>query len=375
MSDPTFTRARNALIPTARIVRAMMVAKGDPMAAYAFADAKPHWANHPEIRETLEKAITAPMSTASDAASLWSRVGRQVSDALQPLTIFGRLQSQMRRLPFRTRVIFSADSTEARFVGEATTGAGSAATSTPITKLSFSEDGTFAAANLDFAKLSLIAVHTAELARVGPKGTDEHIAGELLRSLIKGLDTQFVDPSRLFDAAREAPASVTSAGTVIDSTGSTLAAIDNDLGLMVNALVDAGMPLTSAHWVMSPITASSLARLRGSSGAPAFPGIGANGGELLGLPVLCSAACAAAGSPGERFLALIEASEISYADDSGASIEYTTQADLEMSDGPTGTATTLRSLWQSDLAACRVTKFVNWVARDGAAAVLRNVAY
>lgn len=144
---------------------------------------------------------------------------------------------------------------------------------------------------------------------------------------------------------------------------------------MVNALVDAGMPLTSAHWVMSPITAASLARLRGSSGAPAYPGIGANGGELLGLPVVCSAACAAAGSPGERFIALIEASEITYADDGGASIEHTTQADLEMSDGPTGTATTLRSLWQNDLAACRVTKFVNWVARPGASAVLRNVNF
>jgi Phage capsid family len=370
-----YLRGRNQLIGVARAARSLMIAKGDVLQAHAFAAAKPWQNDSPEVESILQKAATAPLSTASDYAALWLPVGKKLCEALRPLTVFGRLQPLMRRVPFRTRVILSSDTTEARFVGEAKTAAGSAATSIPAAALSFTQNGEIDTANMNYATIALISVFTNELVRTGPVGSDQFIAGELLRGLIAGLDKQFVDPGRLYDAAREAPASITSAGTVLNSTGTTLSAIDTDLGLMVGALDSAGMNMSSAHWIMSPVTGAYLARLRGTSGAPAFPDVGALGGTLLGLPVLTSAACNAGGSPGERFICLVEAAEVTYADDDGASVEFSSQASLEMSDTPTGTATTLRALWQNDLTAVMVKRYVNWQSRTGAAAVLRNVNY
>lgn len=375
MNELDFIRGRNQLIPLARMVRSLLVGKGDPMQAHAFAMNQPRWSDTPEVPVLLAKAISDPLSSADDSGGPHKRFGAQIAEALRPLTVFGRLQPYARRVPFNTPVVFSADATEARFVGEATAGSGSSGSSTPVTKLEFSQAGEPNTAQMVLAKLGIIAVHSADLVRRGPPGTDEFIAGELLRSLVAGLDRQFIDPGRTYDAARQAPASVTSGGTVLSSSGSSLADVDSDLGQLIDSLVSYGMDLTTAHWVLSPTTATALARMRGTGGALAYPGIGARGGELLGLPALTSAACAAEGSPGESIIALVQADQVTYADDGGTQVDYSSQAALEMDGAPTGGHQQLRSLWQHGLAAARVYRYMNWQARAGAAAALTNVNF
>ena len=163
---------------------------------------------------------------------------------------------------------------------------------------------------------------------------------------------------------------------MFSSSGSDIASIDHDLGLMIGSLVAAECPLSTACWIMSPITATALALRRGTDGAPAYPQVTARGGFLIGLPVLVSTVCAASGSPGERFIALVEQSEILVADDGGGDVQLATRAALQMNDAPAAGAAQLVSLWSSDMVGLRLLRYVNWARRrTGAACVLRDVTY
>jgi HK97 family phage major capsid protein len=185
----------------------------------------------------------------------------------------------------------------------------------------------------------------------------------------------FIDPAN-GGVPETTPASVTHNGAKITSTGSSVTQIDADLTSAIQALVNAEMPLSTATWVMAPTTAAALSLKRGSGGAPAYPGITVRGGSLCGLPVLTSTSCTATGSPGERFIALVEAGDILYADDGQAEISISGEATLQMNDAPSGGDQQGVSLWQNGLAAIRATRFVNWQARrSGAAAVIESVSY
>jgi len=87
---------------------------------------------------------------------------------------------------------------------------------------------------------------------------------------------------------------------------------------------------------MAQETASHLALLRGTGGAAAYPSITPQGGSLLGLPVLISSVCELDQSPTSRFIALLNPSQIFYADE-GIELSATNQGALEMLDNPTNT--------------------------------------
>ncbi len=89
-----------------------------------------------------------------------------------------------------------------------------------------------------------------------------------------------------------------------------------------------------------------------------------------------STAIAASGSPGERFIVLMDAAEIALADDGESTISFSQNAALQMSDTPSTGAQPLLSLWQHNLVGIRGERFTNFVVRrPGAVAVLRNVTY
>ena len=171
------------------------------------------------------------------------------------------------------------------------------------------------------------------------------------------------------------PASVTSSATPISSSGSDLTSIDADLEALVNALSDAGSDLSAATWVLHPRSAVYLSRLRGSGGAPAFPGIGARGGQLLGMPVLTSRNVPVAGDThASTIVALVDPSMISVSDDGGSEVGVSLHSAVEMSDTPATGAVSQISLWQNDLAGLRVLRECNWKLRQpGGAQVLTAV--
>ena len=132
---------------------------------------------------------------------------------------------------------------------------------------------------------------------------------------------------------------------------------------------------------MRPRTAIYPSTLRGSGGAPAFPGIGANGGELLGLRVLTSTNVSEGNSNGDVSFVLVDADHFVYGDE-GASVSLSNQAMVEMSDTPTGATDTpvgsfaeRVSLWQQHATAVKVVRRCSFKMRKATVAVIDGVAY
>lgn len=330
------------------------VCRGDPMAGERYAAEKGYIAV-----QMACKALINPVDQAAVDNAL-APIVYDLAAMLRPMIVIGKMTGT-RRAPFRTRLLVQHVGGSGAWVGENKP--------VPVSAAGINEDTV-----LDPMKVAAIRVLTTELMRAAVAGSDALIAADCASSLVEAMDRAFVDPANGGDA--ETPASIASGAPAFSSSGSSIASIDHDFGLLVGALVAAGMSLATATWIMSPITATSLALLRGDSGAPAFPLVSAKGGSLLGLPIITSTACAASGSPGERFLLLVEQSEILVADDNGGSIELATSASLQMNDAPLDGATSLVSLWQKNLVGLKTTRHVNFRRRrTGAVAVLRDLTY
>jgi hypothetical protein len=128
---------------------------------------------------------------------------------------------------------------------------------------------------------------------------------------------------------------------------------------------------------MRPRTATYLSRLRGTGGAPAYPGIGAKGGVLLGLPVITSANVpvrAVTGDP--SYIVLLDASAVALADDGESRLNVSLNASVQLDDAAAPGAQNLASLWQLGLLGIRAERIVNWkLRRAGFVQVLDGVTY
>ena len=337
-----------------RFIQALASARGDIMGAQQVASAR-GWTS----TSFALKALMMPL-TQAELGSALSPISNDVAEVLRPLTIIGRLQG-LRRVPFNTKLLTADVGGAGDWVYESEP--------IPVRAADFS-----VTAILDAKKVAGIRVLTEELVRHAETGSDETVANDAAGGIVEALDGAFIDPANGGTLAK--PASITYGATAYSSSGSTISAIDADLGKLLRVLIDAEMSLASAAWLMAPTTAVTLSLTRGTSGDAAYPGMTARGGALLGLPVLTSTSIEASGSPGERFIALAEASEIYIADDGRASIDLSTAAAVQMNDAPASGAQQLVSLWQLGMVGIKVTRFANWHRRrDGAVAVLRDVTY
>lgn len=344
-----------------RFVRCLAVAKGDLLAAEAYAAGQGLWRSTPEVERAL-KSLVGPVEMGGMESAL-QPIGRDLAAYLRPRTVLGRLQGTQ-RVPFKVRLLSQTSGASAAWTQEGEP--------LPVTKLDITDRGV----QLEPLKLGCIGVITSELARHSGPMADTLVAADATAGIIEATDRQLIDPAA-GGIADVSPASLTHGATSFESRGQTVAAIDSDLKDMLGTLTGAELNLQTAAWVMHPTSATHLASMRGAgSDSLAYPGMTARGGTLMGLPVLTSTACTASGSPGERFIALIEASEVLVADDGDATIDISDRVALQMNDAPSTGAQQLVSLWQAGLMGVRVRRYVNWKTRRSAAvAVLRSVGF
>lgn len=281
--------------------------------------------------------------------------------ALAPRTVLGRLRT--RAAPMNTRVVTQTQRPVAHWVAQGAP--------KPLAASGFA-----ALDPLTPRKCAVIVVVSDELARLANPRDVAELQRTLTDAVAAGLDSAFIDPG--LGASSSHPGSLTHADTVeavIESSGSTPAAIATDLRQVAQALTSAGSDLTSAAWVMHPGTATYLAALRATGGEPAFPTMSAIGGTLLGLPVLTSTAIVPSGSPTEKFIALIDADRVLVADEGVVRVEAARHASVVMDDAPSAGAQTLVSLWQNNLRGILIERFISWRALPGASALIANVTY
>ena len=349
-------------LSAARLLRTQFAAKSAPQSWEAFIDAQ-NWDDPDAIKASMSAMTKAAVGASDgDAALLHSPVGDDFAAALRAVTVFDKLGG--RKVPLHTRLI---DGSAARAYWFAE--------SKPI-PLTRSE---LTGSTLEPKKVAALIVVPNSVFTDPSADAEERFSQDLVNAAAEALDGALLDPSNTGSPGK--PAAITNGGTILVSSGSTLANIDADLERMLDAVADAGSGMERATWIMRPHTAIHLSLMRGTGGAPAYPAITAAGGELLGLRVLTSAGVPAEGSPSESSIILVDADDFVYGDQ-GASVSLSDQAMIEMSDTPTGATDTpvaatqfLVSMFQEDCTAVKVVRRCSWTMRKPTVATLTDVAY
>lgn len=308
------------------------------------------WANTPEL-ETIMKAAVAAGSTsdATWAAPLvqYQELASEFIELVRPQTILGRM-TQLRRVPFNVRIPRQTAGTSGAFVGE-----GAPA---PVQKLSFDN------ITLPWAKASTIVVLTVELARLSDPSAEALVRQDLIDGTAQFLDRRLIDPVYA-GVANVSPASLSYGVVARQASGSSLAAIDDDVQAVMQAFVDNDLGLDSGVWVMSPSMALRLSLMRTNQDTRAFPELTMNGGTWYGLPVTTSNNVVASASPGESQIFLINQKEVFLADDGQMTLDVSTEASLQMDGAPSAGAQSLVSLWQNGLMGVKIDRWIYWMKR------------
>jgi len=349
-------------LSAARLLRTQFAEKSAPRSWEQFIDAQ-GWDDPDRIKASMVVNTKAAVGDSNgDAALLHSPVADDFAAALRAVTIFDKLGG--RKVPLRTRLL-DGSAARAYWVEESK--------AIPLTR------SELIGTSLAPKKVAALIVVPNSVFNDPSADAEERFSQDLVNAAAEALDAALLDPSNTGSPGK--PAAITNGGTVLVSSGSTLANIDADLEAMLDAVADAGSDMVGVTWVMRPQTAIHLSLMRGTGGAPAYPSITAAGGELLGLRVLTSAGVPAAGTPSETSIVLVDPDDFVYGDQ-GASVSLSGAATIEMSDTPTGATDTpvaisqfKVSLFQEDCTAIKVVRRCSWTMRKPTVATLTDVTY
>lgn len=351
-----------------RYVLALCRAKGNIMHAAELAKANEQWrAETPEVESVLKAAVAAGTTTGTTwAAPLveYQILTGEFIEYLRPLTIIGRIPG-LTRVPFKVKIPRQTGASTVNWVGEGKV--------KPLSALAFDS------VTLDFAKIAGIVVLTDELVRHSNPAAEALVRNDLARSIVEFMDLQFVDPTKA--ATDVSPASITNGVTATLPTGTTAAALRNDVATLMQTFLDSNQSPSSAVWIMTQGTAMKIGLMTNSLGNPDFPGIDVNGGTFMGLPVVASEGVPATGnSPTDGYpIILCKASEILLADDGNVTIDASREASLQMDDAPDSpptASTNMVSLFQHNMMAIRAEREINWKKRrTEAVAYISNAKY
>jgi HK97 family phage major capsid protein len=203
----------------------------------------------------------------------------------------------------------------------------------PITKLGFAN------VTLPIAKCQSIVVVTAELMRLAAPNSEGLLATTIRDEVVTFTDATLLSTS----AVAGAPPGILNGITPVTDTGSLAG---NLTALVAKFFTDRPQPIAPVV-ICSSAVASKIAAL------DLGRDVTVNGGTLLGLPV--------AVSPGAGANVIALDAPALFVADEGVDLDVSTQAAIEMTDAPTGTAASVvTSLYQANLAGIRAERFIYW---------------
>jgi hypothetical protein len=303
--------------------------------------------------EVLRKAAMAPGMSGDP---VWAGPLAQMDvlvtafgQLLRPAEVLGRLWPQVRQVPFNVKIPRQTAGSSAGWTGEGAPASASALA--------------FDSTDFQHYKLMCLVAITAELARLGRPDAVKLVASDLVKASAQASDEAFLDPNSAGVAGVKPPA-VTHNAPSITASGTDTAAFRLDAAALIAAMSSAGTGFGSPSWVTSPQQAAALRLLDASL---------VRDGGLAGWPILETTSPAVAGR-----IVLIVADELDVGD-GGAEVDASQEALLEMAapatDPPTS-GTVLMSLWQLNLTALRVVRYLNWLrTRPGSVGVIEGANY
>jgi HK97 family phage major capsid protein len=344
-----------------RLIRCMVVAKGDAMTAALVAPTL--FPNDPLVAQILKTAANAGGTSGVWGSQLWQyqTLAAEFIEASRPSSIVGRL-TDARRVPPLVRVARTISASTVGWVGDAAP--------KPVSEMAFDE------ILLGASKICGVVVVSQELAKSANPSAEGIIRADLIASCNAFVDLEFISPSNVA-VADVHPGSILSGVTGIASAGATAANVVTDLNAAVAALLAGGSSMVSPLWILHPAVAVKIALLRDSQGGTAFPGLGCNGGTLAGIPAITSTAVPKTTSGGS-IIVLLDQAEVIIADDSRIEIDTSSEASAQMSSTPSSAAYQQVSFWQLNTLGVRAERAINWAPRRAAAATaayIDQVAY
>lgn len=306
--------------------------------------------NAPEIikNAVTQKALVGTTTEPTFGASLvdFQVLSNEFIELLRGKTAVDKLAGRMRGVPFNIKIPSQTGASTVNWVGEAKT--------KPVT------NPTFGSMTLTKSKVAGIVMLSEELVRFSNPKADGLVLDDLLKATATFIDAQFFDPTKA--ESTDSPASILNGVAAILSSGVTGAAIETDLLAVIQSVLDAGLTLDGASWVMSETRAAQLSVLRDALGKKYFEGMNLNGAkELLTLSVEISAACA-------DKIVLVLPSQILLADDGGVDFAISSEASINVG---TDVAPKWISTYQDDLIAIRGERFIRWKPRGKAAGYIQ----
>ncbi len=342
-----------------RYCQVMMMAKGNKFEAVNYVQQNDRWMHEtPELVDVLRTAVAAgTTSDATWAGNLvqYTQMASEFIELLRAQTVLGRLTG-FRTVPFNISVPRQTAGTSVNWVGEGQP--------KPLTK------GAFDTVQLRWAKVAGIVAFTQELVRFSNPSAESVIRTDLTAAVSQFIDEQFLDPSKI-EVANVSPASITNGADSAAASGETAAAFRNDTKLAIGNFVLDNIDLNGVVILMTPLQAVSLSfMVNATTSTPEFPGLGPNGGNLLGFPVITS------NNVPSGTIVFLKPGEILLADDGGVDVAVSTEASLQMDDDPSSGEQQVVSLWQSNLIGLRIERFINWkVRRPNAVYVITGADY
>jgi len=343
-----------------RMVIAKTLARLDGISAEGIAHQR--WGkSNPTLVQVVKAAVAGGGTEAgewgAELAQADTRYTGDFIDFLYAQTVFDRLP--LREVPANVHIKGQDGAASAYWVGQSK--------SIPVTKADFSD------VVLSALKVAAIAVISKELLR------DSSPSAELLvRDALVQASAQRVDQTFLSNAA--AVANVSPAGILNGLTAGTSAGNDTE-GVItdVKALYAGFIAANNAddlRFVTTQSLAKSLGLIQNVMGNFAFPGLSANGGTLLGDPVV------AGGNVGAGDLILLKPSDIYKIGDRGVEVSLSTEASVQMADNPDGASDTptpnanVVSMFQTESVAIKVVRPLNFAKRRASAvAYIGNADY
>ena len=216
----------------------------------------------------------------------------------------------------------------------------------------------FGSALVEPLKATATIVTTTEVARSADANTNRLFDSELRKGCVAAIDSVFL-------------AALIASTTPTASSGSTLANVVTDLGVLLSAVTTGAN--SRLYYVTSPANMKKLVLKSNTIGAPAFPALGPTGGEIM--PSIT--AIASDQIPSGAAI-LVDATQLAGSADAFR-LDATEQAVVQLDtapDSPAIASTTMLSLFQTDHRALRAERFFGFVVlRSSAAASLSGVAY
>lgn len=339
--------------------------------------AKSRWGDQtPEVAQWFEADIPTLMKAAVGAGTTtdatWASplvaytiAANEFIELLRPATIIGRIPG-LRRVPFNIQMPRTTAGTTMQWVGENAP--------KPVSNMAFDT------VQLRWAKAAGIVLLTQELVRFSNPSAEAVVRQDMIDAMVAFLDKQFVDPT-VAAVTNVSPASITNGVTPVTRTGTNQAAFVTDATTLLNTFLTANLSTAGGVWIMSQRQALAFSLMLNALGQPFYPNITAEGGTLLGYPVVASENVPSVGNSPADGTPIIFAlpREILLADDGQVVIDASNQASVQMDgapDSPPTASTNMVSLWQMNYVGLRAERWINWLKRRSTAvAYISNAAY